>query len=145
MCKSSALIFVLFFAFLLRLEAFSLRLLAVICLISFGVFCMVYRTTTVSVAGVLMVFSASFLSGARWGMTEVLMHKKAMGMSNPFATIYWLAPLMALTLAVVSLALEGWGHVFTSGFFEGSRAIVTILVIILPGLIAFSMVASEFL
>jgi solute carrier family 35 protein C2 len=73
------------------------------------------------------------------------MHKKSMGLSNPFATIFWLAPLMAVVLGVVSLFLEGWGTVLHSGFFEGGRAIFTILAIVFPGSLAFSMVASEYL
>ncbi|KIY34333.1 solute carrier family 35, member C2 [Cryptococcus gattii E566] len=144
MCKSSTLIFVLIFAFAFRLEAYSLRLLSVISLISFGVFCMVFNTTAVSIPGILMVFSASALGGLRWALTELVMHKKAMGLSNPFATIFWLAPLMAVTLAVVSMIVEGWFGIMGSEFFKGWRAIETGGVIVLPGTLAFAMVASEY-
>ncbi|WVQ78542.1 hypothetical protein IAT38_000628 [Cryptococcus sp. DSM 104549] len=144
MCKSSTLIFVLIFAFTFRLEAYSVRLIAVISLISFGVFCMVFNTTAVSIPGIIMVFSASALGGLRWALTELVMHKKSMGLSNPFATIFWLAPLMALTLGVVSMALEGWFTVLGSEFFQGWRAFQTIGVIVLPGTAAFAMVASEY-
>ncbi|ODN83283.1 hypothetical protein L202_01454 [Cryptococcus amylolentus CBS 6039] len=144
MCKSSTLIFVLLFAFTFRLEPYSVRLILVICLISFGVFCMVFNTTAVSIAGVLMVFSASALGGLRWALTELVMHKKAMGLSNPFATIFWLAPLMAVTLGLVSMVVEGWVRIFQSDFFSGWVAIETAGVIALPGSIAFAMVASEY-
>ncbi|KAL7424140.1 hypothetical protein Q5752_001725 [Cryptotrichosporon argae] len=144
MCKSSALIFVLFFAFLFRLEQYSLRLVLVIALISFGVLLMVFNTTAVSVPGVLMVFSASAIGGLRWALTELLMHKHEMGMGNPFATIYWLAPLMALTLGIVSAAIEDWSELFGSPFFEGADAVRTAGIIALPGAVAFSMVASEY-
>lgn len=145
MCKSSTLIFVLAFAFLFHLERYSFRLLSVISLISFGVFLMVYDTTSVSIPGILMVFSASALGGLRWALTELLMNKKSLGLSNPFATIYWLTPLMALTLGVVSIGLEGWGNVFGAEHFQGGKALWTVGVLVLPGVIAFSMVASEFL
>ena len=146
MCKSSTLIFVLFFAFAFRLESYSLRLVLVISLISFGVFCMVFNTTAVSLPGIIMVFSASALAGLRWALTETLMHKKSMGMSNPFATIFWLAPLMALTLAVVSSFVEGWFEIFGSPAFDGFWMVLrTVAVILLPGCIAFAMVASEYL
>jgi solute carrier family 35 protein C2 len=145
MCKSSTLIFVLIAAFAFKLESYSLRLIAVICLISFGVFLMLFDTTTVDIPGIVMVFSASALSGLRWALTETVMHKKSMGLSNPFATIFWLAPLMAIVLGVVSLALEGWSKVLHSGFFEDGRGIFTVLAIIFPGSLAFSMVASEYL
>ncbi|AFR93429.1 solute carrier family 35, member C2 [Cryptococcus neoformans C23] len=144
MCKSSTLIFVLIFAFAFRLETYSLRLISVISLISFGVFCMVFNTTTVSIPGILMVFSASALGGLRWALTELVMHKKAMGLSNPFATIFWLAPLMAVTLAIASMIVEGWFGILRSEFFEGWRAIETGGVIVLPGTLAFAMVASEY-
>lgn len=144
MCKSSALIFVLAFAFLFKLEKFSLRLVGVITFISVGVFFMVFNVTAVSVPGIIMVFSASAIGGLRWALTSLLMHKREMGMTNPFATIYWLAPLMALSLAIVSLALEGWLVVLHSGYFDGWASIKTILVILFPGTLAFSMVASEY-
>ena len=145
MCKSSSLIFVLAFAFAFRLERYSTRLIGVISLISVGVFLMVFDTTAVSIPGIIMVFTASGLGGLRWALTELLMHKKAMGLSNPFATIFWLSPLMGLTLLPVSLILEGWGTVFRSHFFQGFQAIKTIGVIVLPGALAFCMVTSEFL
>lgn len=145
MAKSSALLFVLLFAFLFKVEKYSHRLLAVVLLISFGVFLMVFNNTDVSLAGLIMVFSASALSGLRWALTELVMHKQAMGLSNPFATIYWLAPLMAVCVGVVSMGVEGWFTVIQSEHFDGMKAIATTGVIILPGGIAFAMVASEYL
>lgn len=50
MCKSSSLIFVLFFAFILKLERFSVRLVAVILLITAGVLLMVLSTDVSSPA-----------------------------------------------------------------------------------------------
>ena len=145
MAKSSTLLFVLFFAFTFRIEKPSVRLVAVICLISFGVFLMVFNTTSVSIPGLIMVFSASGLAGLRWALTELVMHKKSMGLGNPFATIYWLAPLMAVSLAVVSMIDEGWFNVFASEHLQGMKAILTVGVIIFPGALAFAMVSSEFL
>ena len=106
---------------------------------------MVFNTTSVSVPGIIMVFSASGLAGLRWALTEHVMHKKSMGLSNPFATIFWLAPLMAVTLAVVSISLEGWRAVLRNEHFAGPRAVMTIGVIVFPGGLAFAMVTSEYL
>ncbi|WWC60930.1 uncharacterized protein I303_103506 [Kwoniella dejecticola CBS 10117] len=144
MCKSSTLIFVLLFAFTFKLEKYSVRLISVITLISFGVFCMVFNTTAVSIPGIIMVFTASALGGLRWALTELVMHKKGMGLSNPFATIFWLAPLMAITLALVSMLVEGWFEILGSDFFVGFQAFKTTGVIVLPGALAFAMVASEY-
>lgn len=145
MVKSSALLFVLLFAFLFHIETPSLRLISVILLISFGVFLMVFNTTDVSIPGLIMVFAASALSGLRWALTELVMHKKAMGLSNPFATIYWLAPLMALVIGIVSMLVEGWFNVIASDHFQGGAMVKTIGVIVFPGFVAFCMVASEYL
>lgn len=145
MCKSSALIFVLIFAFMFRLEKYSLRLVSVILLITFGVFLMVFNTTEVSIPGIVMVFSASAVGGLRWSLTELIMHKKAMGLSNPFATIFWLAPLMGVVLLIVSACTESWKEMFLSSYFSNPLvAFKTIAIIIAPGACAFAMVASEY-
>ena len=68
-----------------------------------------------------------------------------MGLGNPFATIFWLAPLMALTIGLVSMGVEGWFTVFGSQHFQGGQALATVGVIIFPGGLAFAMVASEYL
>lgn len=91
-----------------------------------------------------MVFSASALGGLRWALTQLVMHKQEMGMTNPFATIYWLTPVMAVTLAVVSIIFEGWFNVFGSDYFSGWKALETMGYIVFPGALAFSMVASEY-
>lgn len=145
MVKSSALIFVLFFAFLFRLEKFSIRLVGVIVLISAGVFMMVFQAKAVSIPGIIMVLCASAIGGLRWALTELIMHKKAMGLSNPFATIFWITPIMGVVLFAVSLAAESWTDIFKSAFFATPlEGIKTVAVIALPGCIAFAMVASEY-
>ena len=141
---AQTLIFVLIFAFIFRLEAYSLRLVSVIGLITAGVFLMAYNTTAVSIPGAIMVFAASVLGGLRWALTHTLMIKPELGMTNPFATIFWITPMMAATLAIVSMATDGWGNVFGSEFFQDGRALQTIPLIILPGVLAFSMVACEY-
>ncbi|KAH7916521.1 triose-phosphate transporter family-domain-containing protein [Hygrophoropsis aurantiaca] len=145
MCKSSSLIFVLLFAFLFRLETFSLRLVGVILLIFAGVILMVATITDFVLPGFLLVMSASALGGLRWSLTQLLMMKKHMGLENPAATIYWLAPLMAITLAVISLIWEGWITVFGSSFFQDSVSTLRSMFFLLaPGVLAFCMVMSEF-
>jgi len=145
MCKSSALIFVLMFAFLFKLEKYSVRLIFVICLISIGVFMMVFNTTEASIPGIVMVISASAIGGLRWALTELIMHKKAMGLSNPFATIFWLTPLMGIILFIVSAIIEDWHAMVYSHYFGSvTEAFKTVGIIALPGVLAFAMVASEF-
>jgi solute carrier family 35 protein C2 len=145
MCKSSSLIFVLLFAFLFRLEQFSWRIIGVIGLIFAGVLLMVATQTHFVLTGLLLVLSASAFGGLRWSLTQLLLKNKNMGLDNPAATIYWLAPIMGLSLATISLILDGWIAVFSSKFFDGAGTIFhTTLLLLSPGVVAFVMVMSEF-
>ncbi|GAA5863658.1 hypothetical protein JCM3774_001205 [Rhodotorula dairenensis] len=146
MCKSSSLAFVLLFAFLFRLEKPSWRLAGIILIITAGVILMVSTETQFDFVGMIQVLSASALGGLRWSLTQMLLHKEAMGMGNPIATLYWLAPIMGATLALCSIIFDGWGNVFAQEQFWGSLGLVlkTCLFITLPGMLAFAMNVTEF-
>ncbi|KAI6044657.1 triose-phosphate transporter family-domain-containing protein [Pisolithus marmoratus] len=145
MCKSSSLIFVLIFAFLFRLEKFSLRLVAVILVIFGGVLLMVASETAFVLSGFILVMTASVCSGLRWSLTQLLMRDKNMGMDSPAAAIFWLTPIMGVTLAIISILWEGWDRVFSTPFFNSlASTINTTVMLTLPGFLAFCMVMSEY-
>lgn len=145
MVKSSSLIFVLFFAFLLRLEVFSWRVVGVIALIVIGVVLMVATETQFVFSGFILCLSASAMSGLRWSLTQLLLKNKKMGMNNPAATLFWLSPIMAVTLGLVSIFSEGWIRVFSTKFFQGGWQILqTCFFLTVPGFLAFCMVLSEY-
>ncbi|PBK81994.1 TPT-domain-containing protein [Armillaria gallica] len=145
MCKSSSLIFVLLFAFLFKLETFSWRLVGVIFLICAGVLLMVATETHFVLKGFLLVISASALGGLRWGLTQLLLRNKKLGLDNPAATVFWMSPTMGISLAIISAIIEGWGTVIHSGFFSTfPKALETICYLMAPGVVAFCMVMSEF-
>jgi solute carrier family 35, member C2 len=145
MCKSSSLVFVLAFAFLFHLETFSLRLVGVILLISVGVLLMVATETHFVLGGFILVISASALGGLRWSLTQMLMRNKRSGMNHPVATIFWLAPVMGTTMAIISITLENWSELPRFGFLDGPGATLrTIGLLIFPGVIAFFMVLTEY-
>ncbi|KAF8909862.1 triose-phosphate transporter family-domain-containing protein [Mucidula mucida] len=145
MCKSSSLIFVLLFAFLFRLEKFSWRLIGVIVLIFSGVLLMVATETHFILHGFLLVITASALGGLRWGLTQILLQNKKLGLDNPAATVFWLSPTMGVTLLIISLIVEGWSGIFGGAFFSGLwKSLETMLYLIAPGVLAFCMVMSEF-
>ncbi|KAI0695942.1 triose-phosphate transporter family-domain-containing protein [Cerioporus squamosus] len=125
MCKSSSLVFVLLFAFLLRLEVFSWRLIGVIFLIFAGVLLMVATETHFVLGGFLLVISASALGGLGGNM----------GMHNPAATLFWLAPIMGVSLLVITIL---------PFFATPGEAFKTLFFLLCPGIIAFCMVLSEF-
>ena len=144
MVKSSSLIFVLLFAFLFRLEVFSLRLVGVITLIFAGVLLMVATETHFVFGGFLLVLSGSALGGLRWSLTQVLLKDKKVGMSNPVATIFWLAPIMGVTLAVISAIVDRWSELIGSRFFDSVGATLqTCFLLTAPGFLAFCMILSE--
>lgn len=145
MCKSSSLVFVLGFAFFFRLETFSIRLVGVILLISAGVLLMVATETHFVFGGFILVLSASALGGLRWSLTQMLMRDKRSGLNHPVATIFWLAPIMGLTMAILSVSIESWGELPGSRFLSSPGAILqTLGLLIFPGVIAFSMVLTEY-
>lgn len=107
---------------------------------------MVSTETQFDAAGMIEVLSASALGGLRWSLTQILLDKQSMGMGNPIATLFWLAPVMGVTLAIVSMAVDGWGNVFGNEKFFGTigKTFETIGTILLPGVIAFMMNITEF-
>lgn len=145
MVKSSSLIFVLAFAFAFRLEIFSWRLIGVIIFIFAGVLLMVATQTHFVLSGFILVLSASALGGLRWGLTQLLLKQKKLGLDNPAATIYYLSPAMGITLVIISLTLESWSDLIHSAFFDSFwKGVQTAMFLISPGIIAFCMVLSEF-
>ncbi|GAA5926195.1 uncharacterized protein JCM15063_000212 [Sporobolomyces koalae] len=146
MCKSSGLAFVLLFAFLFKLEKPSWRLAGIILIITSGVILMVSTETQFHFVGMVEVFTASALGGLRWSLTQILLDKEGMGMGNPIATLFWLAPVMGITLALCSMVFDGWFTVFANETFFGSFGITvhTFLAVLFPGLIAFMMNVTEF-
>ena len=145
MCKSSVLIFVLTFAFLFRLEPPSLKLLLIILTMTLGVLLMVYGETAFHLLGFSLAMSASFFSGFRWALTQILLLRHP-ATSNPFATLFFLSPIMFLTLFIISLFAEGPSQIAI-----GLRLLVhsqglgrSLGLLIVPGTLAFCMIAAEF-
>ena len=145
MCKSSALAFILLFAFLFRLEKPSIKLVLIIATMTIGVVMMVAGETAFDALGFILVISASFFSGFRWSLTQILLLRNP-ATSNPFSGIFFLAPVMFLAIAIMAVPIEGFGPlaaglrvlVEKKGILEG------IGILLLPGVLAFLMTASEF-
>ncbi|KAF8424960.1 triose-phosphate transporter family-domain-containing protein [Tirmania nivea] len=147
MCKSSSLAFVLLFAFIFRIEKPTWMLVAIITIMTIGVIMMVSSESeaTFVLIGFILVITASALSGLRWALTQVLLVRNP-ATSNPFATIFFLAPVMFVSILCVAIPVEGFGPLFARygelvaewGFLPATGILVC------PGLIAFLMVSSEF-
>lgn len=145
MCKSSVLIFVLLFAFLFRLESPSWRLILIILTMTIGVLMMVFGETAFHALGFVLAISASFFSGFRWALTQILLLRHP-ATSNPFATLFFLAPIMFTTLFVIALFSETPAAVIQglNILVEKEGLAKAILLMFIPGLLAFCMISSEF-
>lgn len=145
MCKSSSLAFVLLFAFLFRLEVPSWRLVAIIATMTFGVIMMVAGEVDFSVLGFVLVISAAFFSGFRWGLTQILLLRNP-ATSNPFSSIFYLAPIMFFSLLIIAIPVEGF-PALAEGFkilIDKKGPLLGPALLLFPGAIAFCMTASEF-
>lgn len=145
MCKSSVLIFVLTFAFLFRLEKPSIKLIVIILAMTAGVLMMVAGETAFHALGFVLAISASFFSGFRWALTQILLLRHP-ATSNPFATLFFLAPIMFVTLFIIACASETPAAVISGVqvLLHEHGLVHTILLLFIPGCLAFCMIASEF-
>ncbi|XP_064024019.1 solute carrier family 35 member C2 isoform X2 [Pogoniulus pusillus] len=107
MTKSSAILFILLFSLLFKLEEVRLTLLLVVLLIAAGLFMFTYKSTQFSTQGFVLVLCASFLGGIRWTLTQLLMQKAELGLQNPIDTMFHLQPLMLLGLFPLFAVFEG--------------------------------------
>ncbi|KAL1966919.1 hypothetical protein VTN77DRAFT_3663 [Rasamsonia byssochlamydoides] len=145
MCKSSALAFVLLFAFVFRLEAPSIKLIIIIATMTIGVIMMVAGETAFNALGFALVIASAFFSGFRWALTQILLLRHP-ATSNPFSTLFFLTPVMFLSLIAIALAVEGPAEIAQGlGALAEARGPITgILLLIFPGILAFCMISSEF-
>lgn len=145
MCKSSVLIFVLAFAFLFRLEQPSFKLIAIILTMTLGVLLMVYGETAFHALGFALAMSASFFSGFRWALTQILLLRHP-ATSNPFATLFFLSPIMFVTLFTIAMFAEQPGPIITGIHLLVAKEGTTkaLLLLFFPGTLAFCMIAAEF-
>jgi len=145
MCKSSSPIFLLIFAFLFKLEKINLKLIGIVALITGGIILAVMGETQFDAAGFALVMSASVLAGLRWTITQMLLQKEKLGMTNPFATLYYIAPIMACTLFIISIPTERIWEIHNSPAFSTPEvAVETVFLIAGGAVLAFMMVVAEF-
>lgn len=145
MCKSSVLGFVLLFAVIFRLEKLTWKLVGVITVMTIGVLMMVASEAHFVPIGFFLVILASALSGLRWSLTQILLLRNP-ATSNPFSSIFFLAPMMFASILLIAVPVEGFGPlsvklqelVAQEGLLKGCG------ILVFPGVIAFLMVSSEF-
>ncbi|XP_051804940.1 LOW QUALITY PROTEIN: solute carrier family 35 member C2 [Acanthochromis polyacanthus] len=148
MTKSSAVLFILFFSLLFKLEEPNPFLILVVLLISSGLFMFTFKSTQFNLEGFVMVLLASFIGGIRWTLTQVLMQKAELGLQNPIDAMYHLQPLMFLGLFPLFLYNEGLSLSTSEKLFrvtELSPLLYSLFTLSIGGLLAFGLGFSEFL
>jgi solute carrier family 35 protein C2 len=146
--KSTSIVFILFFAILFNLEKKHWSLIVIVLTISGGLIMFTYKSTDFSLIGVLMVLSASFLSGIRWTFSQLIMQKSKLGLHNPLDMVYHVQPLMILTLLPFVLVIEGVSIASSVAGFRYtnlSQLWETVSLVTAGGIIAFLMEVSEFM
>ncbi|KAK2740279.1 Triose-phosphate Transporter [Myotisia sp. PD_48] len=145
MCKSSALGFVLLFAFLFGLEKPTVKLIAIIGTMTIGVVMMAADEETFNIIGFSLIIASSFFSGFRWGLTQMMLLRHP-ATANPFSTLFFLTPIMFVTLITIAFLFEGPVEIY-----RGLTALATtagmanvLIYLSFPGTLAFCMIASEF-
>lgn len=148
MTKSTAVLFILFFSLIFKLEEPNPFLVVVVLLISCGLFMFTYKSTQFNLEGFVMVLLASFIGGIRWTLTQLLMQKAELGLQNPIDAMYHLQPLMFLGLFPLFLFNEGVSLSSSSRLFRESHLpplLSSLLCLSVGGLLAFGLGFSEFL
>lgn len=148
MTKSTAVLFILFFALVFKLEEPNPFLILVVLLISSGLFMFTYESTQFNLEGFLMVLLASFIGGIRWTLTQVLMQKAELGLQNPIDTMYHLQPLMFIGLFPLFLYNESLSLSTSEKLFrqtELSPLLYSLFTLSIGGFLAFGLGFSEFL
>ncbi|PWA32889.1 hypothetical protein CCH79_00016430 [Gambusia affinis] len=148
MTKSSAVLFILFFSLVFKLEEPNPFLILVVLLISSGLFMFTFESTQFNMEGFIMVLLASFIGGIRWTLTQVLMQKAELGLQNPIDTMYHLQPLMFLGLFPLFLYNEALSLSDSEKLFrvtELSPLLYSLMTLSVGGTLAFGLGFSEFL
>ncbi|XP_060089487.1 solute carrier family 35 member C2 [Heteronotia binoei] len=148
MTKSSAVLFILFFSLVFKLEEPRAALVLVVLLVAGGLFLFTYRATQFEAEGFLLVLGASFLGGIRWTLTQMLLQKDELGLQNPIDTMFHLQPLMFLGLFPLFAAFEGLPLSSSEKLFrfhEVGVLLGLLAKLALGGVLAFGLGFSEFL
>ncbi|XP_035769406.1 solute carrier family 35 member C2 [Neolamprologus brichardi] len=118
MTKSSAVLFILFFSLVFKLEEPNPFLILVVLLISCGLFMFTFESTQFNLEGFILVLLASFIGGIRWTLTQVLTQKAELGLSlSTSEKLFRVTELSPLLYSLFTLSIGG-SLAFGLGFSE---------------------------
>ncbi|XP_049811761.1 solute carrier family 35 member C2 isoform X1 [Schistocerca nitens] len=148
MTKSTTILFILGFALLFRLESKSWSLVAIVLMISSGLFLFTYKATQFSLEGFMITLLASFMSGLRWTLAQLIMQKSELGLSNPVDMVYHVQPWMIVSVLPFAVAFEGHSiasscHTFR--YHSASQILHSAGVVLFGAILGYLMEIAEFL
>lgn len=148
MTKTTCIIFILLFSLLFRLEKFRVSLVAIISFIAIGLFMFTYESTQFHPFGFCLVLTASFISGLRWTLNQIVLQRKDIGLGNPIDMMYHIQPWMVLSLLPLSSGFEVM-RLATSeqafGYENTEQMVLTMAVLLAGAVLAFLLEFSEFM
>ncbi|KAM6457672.1 solute carrier family 35 member C2 isoform 2-T2 [Liasis olivaceus] len=148
MTKSSAVLFVLLFSVIFKLEEPRAALALVVLLVAGGLFLFTYQSTQFDAAGFGLALGASFLGGVRWTRTQILLQRDELGLQSPVDTMFHLQPAMFLSLFPLFAVFEGLSLSASEKLFrfhEVELLLDLLGKLALGGVLAFGLGFSEFL
>lgn len=148
MTKSSSIIFILFWGITLGLEKKHWSFVLIVLMIGAGLFMFTWQSTEFVLLGFSMVFAASFLSGIRWTVSQLIMQRAQYNLKNPFDMIYHVQPLMIIVCIPFAVGIEGVRVATSASMFRFSSLsslLRTLSLVAGGGVIAFLMECAEFL
>ncbi|KAL1307460.1 hypothetical protein AAHE18_17G033900 [Arachis hypogaea] len=110
----------------------------------------VAKETEFQLWGFILVMLAAIMSGFHWCMTQILLQplcafSNVSGLKDPLTLMSYVAPVMAVATALLSLALDPWHELHNNKYFDDSRHITqSFFLMILGGFLAFYMVLTEY-
>jgi len=147
MVKSSAPIFVLAWAFLLKLEPITLQLIGVILIIVFGEFVSVYGAVDFKIVGFLLCLSASMFSGLRWTLVQSKLQTLEPPLESTIVTMKILAPSMFWSMLIISMVIEQpWNKLqdYENEMYQSNPVLFVGILGLLGGSCAVFMILCEF-
>ncbi|KAI9025051.1 triose-phosphate transporter family-domain-containing protein [Phycomyces nitens] len=145
MVKSSTPVWVLLFSFIFGFERPRLVLITIILVMVVGVSLTVEGETKFDRLGFGLVLVAAIVSGLRWNLTQLLLQQDRLGMNNPIATLYYLSPVMFITMLSLSLLVEKPIDQFrhSKHFDSVSHVVESFGLMSIGGVLAFCMTLAE--
>lgn len=148
MVKSTSILFILFFALLLKLEKLRWSLIVVVALISSGLFLFVFKMTEFNLFGFVLCLCAAATGGLRWTLSQLLTQKKELGLGNPMDFLFHLQPTMVFGMLPLLLGHGFLPFLSTKRLFGALTREVLLrssVKILCGGVLAFALGMTEYL